>query len=187
MDSEKGQGYIMLHRKIRESWVYSDKFAFFVWVDMLMTANYKDNKIMYDGQLITVKRGSFISSERKLAEKYKCSRSRIRRILNAFKKDGMLDTKSVENSATKRTTKGTVYSLRNYNDYQTFDKSKKTNKEATDCTTDYTTDVTQRNKDNTEIIKEKEVIESSTQETQTDDEGVMTIEELMLVDWSKDE
>ena len=41
------QGYIKIHRKIQECWLWQDKFSKGqAWIDLLLRANHKDNKIV---------------------------------------------------------------------------------------------------------------------------------------------
>lgn len=86
-------GFIKLYRDVRKHWVWDDPEVFRAWVDIIMMANHEDKKIMFNGNLITVKRGSFITSIRKLAERWHWSRGRVSRLLDALERDTMVDTK----------------------------------------------------------------------------------------------
>ena len=53
-------GWISLHRSIQKHWLFEEKRKFSrfeAWIDILLMVNHSDNKIMHDGDLITVKRG----------------------------------------------------------------------------------------------------------------------------------
>jgi len=84
-------GWIKLHRKIEESWIVDEPEALALWVRILMDANFKDSRHMFNGQLIEVKRGQLIFGRSAYAKKTKISESKIRRYLKLFKSDQMID------------------------------------------------------------------------------------------------
>ena len=51
------------------------------WMDLINMAAFKAHEILYDGSVISVKRGEVPTSERKLAERWAWSRGKIRRFL----------------------------------------------------------------------------------------------------------
>ncbi len=65
-------GWVKLHRQITEHWIYDDKpyDRRSAWNDLIMSANHKDGKLNIGNQIIVVKRGSFITSEVKLGERW---------------------------------------------------------------------------------------------------------------------
>lgn len=106
--------WIKLNRKIWDNFIWDfDKPRYaLAWVDMLLMANYTDKKILFDGQIITVKRGSFITSMVKLSERWRMNRRTVKSFLDALQADGMITYTS-----TKRCT--TVFIV-NYLTYQGF-------------------------------------------------------------------
>lgn len=117
-------GYIKLHRKFVNNPIFASKEKATrrdAWINLLMRANWQDNRIMFDGNMIDVERGSFISSEVKLAEEWLWSRTKTRKFLRVLEQEGML-TK-------KRTGNGTTFSIANYREYQgDFDTAQDTAK-----------------------------------------------------------
>ena len=111
-------GFIKLHRDIRNHWVWKDGDAVKAWIDIIMMANYTDQKIYFSGKLITVKRGTFITSLRKLSERWHWSKDRVLRFLHTLESDGMIDT--------KRDSKKTTITVINYGFYQDKDKQNAT-------------------------------------------------------------
>ena len=106
------QGWIKLHRKVRENWLYQEDRVFSkfeAWMDILMRANHEDTKIVLGNELITVKRGQFITSELKLMDSWKWGKSKTRSFLELLEKDGMI----VKKSDRKKTT----ITICNYNVY----------------------------------------------------------------------
>jgi len=107
------QGYIKLYRSIQSHWLYQEKRKFSkfeAWIDMLMMANHKDNKVVLGNDLIEVKRGQFITSELKLMERWGWGKSKLRSFLELLEKDGMI----VKKSDRKKTT----ITICNYSVYQ---------------------------------------------------------------------
>ncbi len=107
------EGWISLYRKIQEHWLWTKKRKFSqfeAWVSLLFKANHKDTKIMFDGKIIEVKRGSFITSEVKLSEEWNWSRDSVRKFLKTLQSEKMVRKTS--------TTKYTSISIENWDLYQ---------------------------------------------------------------------
>jgi len=114
-------GYISLHRKIQDNWLWKEKRKFSkfeAWVDLLMMVNHKDNKIVFDNELIEVKRGQTITSIRKLCERWNWSNTKVSTFLNLLKSDEMCDAES--------DAKKTVITIYNYDLYQNITTQKTT-------------------------------------------------------------
>ena len=113
------KGYIKLYRDVRDHWVWKDEpyDRARAWVDLIMMVNHEDKKVPFDGGFITVKRGSCITSIRKLADRWKWSRSKVARFLNELERDTMVTQ--------KRDTKKTTISIVNYCIYQDSRATKK--------------------------------------------------------------
>ena len=106
-------GWIKLHRKLQDCWIWLEKEPFdkrSAWVDLLLTANHSDKKILFNGELITVKRGQILTSIRKLAERWKWSYDKTSRFLKLIESDGMLRKES-DNCRT-------LLTIENYEVYQ---------------------------------------------------------------------
>lgn len=103
-------GWIKLHRQIKEHWIWEDAERFKWWMDILMSSNHKDKKMMLTGGISTVKRGSFHTSEKKLSERWNISRNRVRRFIELLESDNMIITKKSKN--------GTTIEVCNYGIYQ---------------------------------------------------------------------
>lgn len=111
-ENNKNQGFIVLNRSIQDHWIWTDKpFAWGqAWSDMIMLANYKDNLIVIDGKLTTVKRGEHITSLRKLGEKWGWSTTKVKNFLDTLTEQKMITYKS--------NSKKTVYKIVNYDAWQ---------------------------------------------------------------------
>ena len=90
-------GWIKLYRQLQDCWIWLDKGQFdkrSAWVDLLLTANHSDKKILFNGELITVKRGQILTSVRKLSSKWKWSVNKVYRFLKLLESDEMLQKES---------------------------------------------------------------------------------------------
>ena len=107
------EGWISLHRKILEnpilnrSRVYSN---FEAWIWLLIKANHKDNKFMLGSDLIKVKKGSMITSQKKLSAQFRWGNTKLINFLKVLQKDEML--------LLKTTSKATWITICNYESYQ---------------------------------------------------------------------
>jgi DNA-binding transcriptional regulator YhcF (GntR family) len=106
------KGYIKLHRQIQECWLWNkEKFSMGqAWVDLLLMANHEDKKTLFEGKLITVKKGQFITSILKLSERWKWNRKTVSNFLKILEEDKMVTT--------ERTTKGTTITIVNWDFFQ---------------------------------------------------------------------
>lgn len=110
MSSDKG--FVKIYRDLQDHWIWKgEPFSRGqAWVDLIMMVNHKDKKIMFNANLITVKRGSVLTSTRKLAERWQWSINKVRRFLDQLEADGMIEQ--------KRNSKYTVIILVGFSRYQ---------------------------------------------------------------------
>ncbi|WP_060679602.1 hypothetical protein [Virgibacillus halodenitrificans] len=115
------KGWIKLYRDIKDHWIYQEsrKFSKYeAWLDMLMSANYKDNKFVLGNELIEVKRGQFVTSIRRLCNEWDWSNTKVVQFLELLQKDGMIEV--------TKDTKKTVITIIKYDIYQTSNDTEKT-------------------------------------------------------------
>lgn len=113
-------GWISLHRSIQKHWLFEEKRKFSrfeAWIDILLMVNHSDNKIILDGELVTVKRGQRVTSLRQLGERWNWSITKVDKFLKILETDEMLSV--------KKDTKKTVLTVVNYDDYQDEDSKKR--------------------------------------------------------------
>lgn len=113
------EGWIKLHRCIRSNWVWNDKpfSRGQAFLDLLLMVNHEDKKIIFNGSLTEVKRGSCITSIRKLGDKWGWSNKKVKMFLDQLQSDQMITYES--------NTKRTLVTIEKYDLYQ----SKETPKE----------------------------------------------------------
>lgn len=105
-------GWQKVYRDITKHWLWEDKpfSRGQAFIDLLLMVNHKDKKILFNGDLVEVKRGSRITSLRQLGESWGWSRTKVKKFLEQLEKDGMITVKS--------DSKKTVVSIENYSVYQ---------------------------------------------------------------------
>ena len=105
-------GWVKLHRSIMDNPLYFDKpfCRSMAWIDLLLSANHEEREIFFNGNILTVRRGSFITSYDKISDRWGWSSTKVRKFFNTLIKQEMIQVKSDE--------KKTVVSLVNYTFYQ---------------------------------------------------------------------
>lgn len=107
-------GWIKIDRKIQSSdiWLNDEPFCRrAAWVDMILLANHVGRDILLGNQTVWVARGQFITSQDKLAERWRWTRKRVRTFLSTLVKLAMINVDT-------RTRRYTVITLVNYGFYQ---------------------------------------------------------------------
>jgi biotin operon repressor len=115
------EGWIKLDRSIFEHWIFQDAEKFRAFVDLIQLARWKDEKLLIGNEIVNIPRGSYYTSELKLAEKWGWSRKKTREYLKLLESEGMIIKKG--------TTKGTTLTIENYRLYQDEGTTKGTSKE----------------------------------------------------------
>ncbi|MDU1053334.1 hypothetical protein [Clostridium baratii] len=105
-------GWQKVYRDITKHWLWEDKpfSRGQAFIDLLLMVNHQDKKILFNGDLVEVKRGSRITSLRQLGESWGWSRTKVKKFLEQLEKDEMITVKS--------DSKKTVVSIENYSVYQ---------------------------------------------------------------------
>jgi len=104
------QGWIKLHRKFRENPFYSNPNAIAIWVECMFRASHEDRTFYWKRERVTLDKGMFLFGFEELGKTFKLSRGTTRFWIDQFVVDGML--------AIKKTNKGTIGTIQNWNEYQ---------------------------------------------------------------------
>ena len=118
------QGWIKLHRQIRGHAFFKQKRKFSrfeAWVDMLLEANHCDKDWIAGNEIVTVQRGTFITSELKLMDRWQWSKSKVRAFLKLLEDEQMI-VKKTDN-------KKTGITIVNYELYQETETAKEPEKD----------------------------------------------------------
>ena len=131
------KGWIKLHRKLLDCWIWQEKpfDKGRAWVDLLLLAMHSDKKMLIDNEITIIERGSFMTSVLKLSERWGWSRNKVTRFLDVLEREQMLNT--------ERTPKGTLINIVKYENYQLQDTQGETTVETPNGTADETPDETQ--------------------------------------------
>ncbi|EOU1764237.1 hypothetical protein LTX49_000609 [Clostridium perfringens] len=127
------EGWLKLYRSIQNHWLWEDKpfSRGQAFVDILLMANHKDNKILFNGELIEIKRGSRITSLRQLSDAWGWSTTKVKKFLELLEKENMITVKSDN--------KKTLVTIENYGVYQEVGNTEETQEKQQS-----NTDVTQK-------------------------------------------
>lgn len=108
----EGKGWISIYRKIQDSWLWQEKpfDKAHAWIDLLLLANHQDKKALLGNELVIVKRGSFITSQKKLMYRWGWGSEKTRRFLKLLHSDGMIKIETDK--------KKTTIVINNYEEYQ---------------------------------------------------------------------
>ena len=108
------EGWIKIHRKLQNNLIWTNSRMPFdyrsAWIDLLLLANHRDTEVVFDYEILVVKRGQLITSTRQLAERWKWGKDRVCKYLRLLETQKMI----TKNSTTKRT----LLTIVKYDDFQ---------------------------------------------------------------------
>ena len=78
------RGYVKLYRKMQSKGWYKNSKYVHLWCHILMKANHKEAEFMWNGEMIIVKRGQFITGRNQLSDETGITKSTIENILRCF-------------------------------------------------------------------------------------------------------
>ena len=124
------EGWISLHRKIRDHWIFENPQYLRAWMVILMEVNHQDKKVLIGNEVIECKRGESLNSletwARLFSNKHKrWSIQNVRTFLNLLKNEKNINTQGLQ-----KTTRLTVLNYDTYQ-YQPTDKQQTTNRQLT--------------------------------------------------------
>lgn len=114
------EGWIKYHRKIVEHYLFEENRVFSrfeAWTYILLMANHKRSKFLLGNELIILDEGQLLTSQSKLMNKFKWSKSKLNNFFTLLIKDNMLLVKS--------DTKKTTLTIVKYRDYQEQETAKR--------------------------------------------------------------
>lgn len=106
-------GWIKLYRKITECEIWKDDDPFSkrdAWIDILLQCNYEEKIAVVGLKPITIKAGSFMTSQDRLAVRWHWGRQKVRMYLHLLEGLNMITTKT--------STKYTIITVPNFEGYQ---------------------------------------------------------------------
>ena len=86
-------GWISLHRKIRDNPIWKNSQLVHLFLELLLLANHEETKFLWNGKEETLKRGQLITGRLVLSQNTGIPKSSIRNYLQLLQKLGILDIK----------------------------------------------------------------------------------------------
>lgn len=108
--AEKNAGFILLHRSLRDHWLWKDPIKFQWWVDILMECNHDNNKVPIGYSVVECSRGQSIKSCLTWGKRWRKNKNTVHRFLKMLEKDEMITIENVQ-----KTTRITVCNYEFYN------------------------------------------------------------------------
>jgi hypothetical protein len=145
-------GWVKLYKQTLDSdfWNSIEPFtARSAFIHVLLSANWKDGKIYHDGKTVTIKRGQWLTSIRKLSETFHWGIRRVYRWLDMMEKFGMITRENLKFA--------TLLTVVNYSKYQDYgNATDNANDNTSDNTNDNTNDNATDNANDNRSKKEEE-------------------------------
>jgi len=109
----KEQGWISLHRKFRENPIYTSSKAVHIWVECLLRASHTKRDFYLKRTKVELEEGQFVMGRKEFGRSINMSGSTAWFWLTRFKADSMIDI--------KKTSKGSIVTVLNWNKHQRVD------------------------------------------------------------------
>lgn len=106
-------GWIKLHRKLLDHWIWKDSEYLKAWLYIIYRANYSDSNVLIDSTLINVSRGQFVTSLNNFSKDTGLSIQRTRTFFKLLQLDQMVKVETCS-----KITKITVCNYDSYQDNQ---------------------------------------------------------------------
>lgn len=143
------KGFIKLHRIIQDNFLWNSDEPFSkrdAWIDLLLSANFKQTKMLIGGSEHTVNRGELVASVRFLCKRWYWNLGKVQRYLKLLERNGMITRKTIHRQ--------THITICKYEDYQRTERESDTPTIHSRYTNDTPT-IHQRYTDDTNIIREE--------------------------------
>lgn len=108
------EGFISIHRRIKEHWIVENSDYFKAWLFMLLITNFKDGKLLLGGKVYTIKRGQSSLSMRSWAYEFKMSVKATDTFFDLLVAENMIKREVIGKG--KHST--TLITIENYDSYQ---------------------------------------------------------------------
>jgi hypothetical protein len=105
------QGWIKLHRKLKDHWIWKSDNRLKWWIDILLSVNHSEKKVLLKNTLVTCKRGQTVKSLGTWAKDWNVTKKTVSDFFKLLESDGMIETENI-----KITTRLTVLNYDIYNE-----------------------------------------------------------------------
>lgn len=107
-------GWIKLHRRLLDNPRVTDPEWLAVWVYLLLSATHQPRKMDFDGRIVELRPGQFITGRLAIATATGVHESKVKRILAMMKGDQQIDQQAG--------VKGSMFTVRNWSKFQDNDQ-----------------------------------------------------------------
>lgn len=114
-------GWIKLHRELKENPIYQESKAVHCWIECLLRARHKTKEVYLKRKKIKLLPGMFVMGREEFGKSIGMSGSTAWYWLQRFESERMVDI--------KKTTKGSIVTVSKWNNYQQVDNKKTTKKQ----------------------------------------------------------
>lgn len=104
------RGFILLHRSVMDHWVWLSDKHFKRWIDLIFMASWEDKTIEYPKFTVHLKRGQFITSLRKLQNRWNTNASTVMKFLKTLQSCKMITQRKRHDM--------TIITILNYDKFQ---------------------------------------------------------------------
>ena len=122
-EEKRNGGFILLHRAIKDNWIWADADKLKWWLDILLSVNYADADVLLGNVVVKCKRGQSIKSLPTWSKQWRVDIGKVRRFL-----DLLQDQKMIVKENVQKTTRITVCNYDSYNDMRHDNDTKTTRK-----------------------------------------------------------
>lgn len=106
----ESKGWISLYRKLRDNPIYEKGDYLRIWLELLLTANHNETSFIWNNQKVTLLPGQLLTSQLGISTKLKIPLTTVNRVLKYLENENQIGKQS--------TTKYTVITILNWNEYQ---------------------------------------------------------------------
>ena len=117
-------GWIKIYRKLLDNPISSKPNYLALWVHLLLMASHEDTDFIWNGNVIKLKKGQFVTGRKQLSHRTGIKETTIERVLDLYEKCGKIGQ--------QKTTKYRLITILKWNEYQVVDSKRTTNGQQTD-------------------------------------------------------
>lgn len=103
-------GWIKLHRSIRDKGYYQDSQYVHLWLHLMLLASHDETEFLWNGKIVKLKGGQFVTGRQKMAKETGINEYKIERILKCFETEQQI--------AQQKTSKYRLITILNWDKYQ---------------------------------------------------------------------
>jgi len=146
-------GFITVPRKLRESWVWGDRLRW--WLDLVMMARFRDGPFPICGTEVRIRRGQLATTAPFMAKLWSTNDKVVRRYWRTLQRHGFILHKGVAIGGTREgTTRVTLITILNYDEYQPSGDSGETRRETRGNTTRHLEEEGKRKREETTCLSQ---------------------------------